>query len=106
MRIFENKQTAIEEPQPDGSVKKLTYYDLVKFCTDKIPREGLVTSVQRKRLNVQCIIHDKLKPGEKVEIEGDVYETLKGCVVGFAWFAQHIDLCDFEDYVKDLKESK
>ena len=106
MRIFENKETSMKEPQQDGSLKTLTYYDLVKACTDRVPQGGLVTSEQKKRLNVQCIINDKLKAGEKVNIEGDIYETLKSCVKGFSWPTIHQDLCDFEDYVVELKEEK
>ncbi len=105
MRTFENKETTIEEPQLDGSTLKLTYYNLVKVCTDRIPPEGLITSEQKKRLNVQCLISDKLKAGEKVEIEGDVYETLLKCVKGFGWPTIHQDICDFEDYVVELKEN-
>lgn len=106
MRVFENKETTMKESQEDGSLKTLTYYDLVKSVTDRIPQAGLVTSEQKKRLNVQCLIHDKLKVGAKVKIEGDVYETLKKCTVGFNWFGLHQDLCDFEDYIVDLKETK
>lgn len=104
MRTFENKLTTCKEVQENGSLKVLTYSDLVRACTDRIPKEGLVTSEQKKRLNVQCLIHDKLKVGDKVKIEGDVYETLRNCVVGFRWFSIHQDLCDFEDYVVGLKE--
>jgi len=104
MRIFKNKPTEIKEPQLDGSIKELSYQDLVKACTDGIPREGLVTSEQKKRLDVQCLIHDKLKVDEEVEIEEHIYETIKGCVVNFHWAAMHKDLCDFEDYIAELKK--
>lgn len=104
MRVFENKETTIEEPGKDGSLTTLTYYDLVKSVTNKIPREGLVISEQKKRLDVQCLIHDKLKVGEKVEIEEHIYETIKSCTKGFPWYALHKDLCDFEDYITELKE--
>ena len=104
MRTFENKQTSIDEPQLDGSVLTLTYYHLVKTCIDRIPQGGLVTSEQKKRLDVLCLISDKIKVGEKVDIEGDVYETLKKCVVNFGWSAMHQDLIDFEKYIVELKE--
>jgi len=107
MRVFENKLTEIKEATDrNGGFKILTYVDLVKACTDRIPQGGLVTSEQKKRLDVQCLIHDKLKAGDKVEIEEHIYETIKSCVVNFPWNAQHRDLCDFEDYVVAIEEKK
>lgn len=100
MRIFENKATEINKEEVAD------YALLIKACTDRIPKEGLVTSEQKKRLDVQCLIHDKLKVGEKVEIEEHIYETIKGCVVNFPWAMMHKDLVTFENDIKELKEKK
>ena len=101
MRLFENKETEI----PNGE-KNLTYSGLIKACTDRIPKEGLVTSEQKKRLDVQCLIHDDLKVGAQVKIEEHIYETIKSCVINFPWSAMHKDLVTFEEDMKGLEEIK
>ena len=101
MRVFENKLTELGLED-----EEITYAFLVKQCTDRIPREGLVTSEQKKRLDVQCLIHDNLEAGEKIEIEEHIYNTIKACVVNFPWAMIHQDLVDFEADIKELKEVK
>ncbi len=101
MRIFENKLTKLGLED-----EEITYSFLVKQCTDRIPKDGLITSEQKKRLDVQCLINDELGIGEEIEIEEHIYDTIKACVVNFPWAMIHQDLVDFEDYIKAIEKIK
>lgn len=100
MRTLENKETSMENEKGN-----MGYVDLIQICLDHMPKDGFTTSVMKKRLDVTCVLED-VELGASVDIEENIYETIAGCVKGFAWGRIHKDLVQFEDDIIELKEHK
>lgn len=95
MKTLENKETTIVQ-NVDGSIKPLTYTDLLKICLNNPPQGGFSVTEMRQRLK----IIDSLETANgKIKLEDADYVLTSTCVKDFKWAQMHKDILEFIDHV-------
>mgnify|MGYP001578257742 FL=1 len=103
MQTIENKITSVNKPAGEG---KMAYSDLIKLCTDRLPKEhaqtGWTAVLQKESFRAENAVKNA-EPGKEFEVEDNDALLIKKFCVGYGWPIKHQDLIDFDEYIKNLK---
>jgi hypothetical protein len=96
MRKFEDKKTEIK----DGE-KTLKYSDLIKYCLEKAPLQGL--NLDQMRKNMKLLDRFESMKSGKLELDEFEWNNIKNAVNAFPWAMVHKDIVALGDYIDAMK---
>jgi ABC-type molybdate transport system ATPase subunit len=100
MKTFENQQTSITAPvQGTNEVKEMTYANLAQLILNVPPQGGWTKDEMRIRIKIEDKL-EKLKAGEKIELEDAEMQKIVDCS-DQPWQFKHKDLLRYLDNLAD-----